>query len=63
MNDCAYLSTRYDLVYRHALAVSNDGNSIVMASITGGVWISDDSGERWQTVSMTMPPFYAVCFA
>jgi photosystem II stability/assembly factor-like uncharacterized protein len=53
----------YDLVYRHGLAVSGDGNSVLMASTTGGVWISDNAGERWQTVSTTMPPVYAVCFA
>ena len=53
----------YDLVYRHGLAVSNDGNSLLMASTTGGVWVSDDAGERWQTISTTMPPVYAVCFA
>jgi hypothetical protein len=52
----------YDLVYRHGLAVSSDGNSVLMASTTGGVWVSDNAGERWQTVSSTMPPVYAVCF-
>ena len=53
----------YDLVYRHGLAVSGDGNSVLMASTSGGVWVSDDAGERWQTVSSTLPPVYAVCFA
>ena len=52
----------YDLVYRHGLAVSDDGNSLIMASTTGGVWVSDDAGDSWQTVSSTMPPVYAVCF-
>jgi photosystem II stability/assembly factor-like uncharacterized protein len=53
----------YDLVYRHGLAVSSDGNSLLMASTTGGVWLSDDAGARWQTVSNNMPPVAAVCFA
>ena len=53
----------YDLVYRHGLAVSGDGNSLLMASTTGGVWVSSDAGESWQTVSSMMPPVYAVCFA
>jgi photosystem II stability/assembly factor-like uncharacterized protein len=53
----------YDLVYRHGLAVADDGRTLLMASTTGGVWISEDAGERWQTVSGTMPPVYAVCFA
>ncbi|MES2900245.1 MAG: sialidase family protein [Pseudomonadota bacterium] len=52
----------YDLVYRHGLAVSDDGASVLMASTSGGVWVSDDAGERWQTISTTMPPVYAVCF-
>lgn len=53
----------YDLVYRHGLAISNDGASLLMASTTGGVWVSDDAGDSWQTISTTMPPVYAACFA
>ncbi|MES2018688.1 MAG: exo-alpha-sialidase [Pseudomonadota bacterium] len=53
----------YDLVYRHGLAVSGDGNSLLMGSTTGGVWASNDGGAHWQTVSTTLPPVYAVCFA
>lgn len=53
----------YDLVYRHGLAVSSDGNSLLMASTTGGVWSSDNAGDSWQTVSTTMPPVYALCFS
>ena len=52
----------YDLVYRHGLAVSGDGRSVLMASTTGGVWMSDNAGDSWQTVSTSMPPVYAVCF-
>jgi len=53
----------YDLVYRHGLAVSGDGNSLLMTSTTGGAWMSDNAGDSWQTISTTMPPIYAVCFA
>jgi hypothetical protein len=53
----------YDLVYRHGLAVADDGRSLLMASTTGGLWSSDDAGDHWQTVSTTLPPVYAVCFA
>lgn len=53
----------YDLVYRHGLAVSGDGNSLLMTSTTGGVWMSGNAGDSWQTISTTMPPIYAVCFA
>ncbi|WP_284614802.1 WD40/YVTN/BNR-like repeat-containing protein [Aquabacterium humicola] len=52
----------YDLVYRHGLAVSDDGRSLMIGSTTGGLWASDDGGERWTTVSTTLPPIYAVRF-
>ncbi len=52
----------YDLVYRHGLSVADDGITLLMASTTGGVWISNDAGDSWQTVSTTMPPVYAACF-
>jgi len=53
----------YDLVYRHGLAVAEDGKTLLMASTTGGCWLSDDGGEHWQTISTTLPPAYAVRFA
>jgi hypothetical protein len=53
----------YDLVYRHGLAVADDGRTLLMGSTTGGVWWSADAGERWQTLSATMPPVYVACFA
>jgi len=53
----------YDLVYRHGLAVAEDGKTLLMASTTGGVWLSENGGAEWQTVSTTLPPVYAVRFA
>lgn len=52
----------YDLVYRHGLAVADDGRTLVMGSTTGGVWLSENGGDSWRTVSLTLPPVYAVCF-
>ena len=52
----------YDLVYRHGLAVAADGRTLLLGSTTGGLWASDDGGERWQTVSTTLPPIYALRF-
>jgi photosystem II stability/assembly factor-like uncharacterized protein len=52
----------YDLVYRHGLAVADDGRTLLMGSTTGGVWLSENGGDSWQTVSSTLPPVYAVCF-
>jgi len=52
----------YDLVYRHGLAVGRDGRSLLMGSTTGGLWSSNDAGERWDTVSAQLPMIYAVRF-
>ena len=53
----------YDLIYRHGLAVGDDGRSLMMGSTTGGVWASEDGGDSWKAVSMNLPPVYAVSFA
>ena len=53
----------YDLVYRHGLAVADDGKTLLMGSTTGGVWLSTNGGEHWQTIATTLPPVYAVRFA
>jgi len=52
----------YDLIYRHGLAVADDGNTLLMGSTTGGVWVSENGGDSWQAVSLNLPPVYAVCF-
>jgi hypothetical protein len=53
----------YDLVYRHALDVDGTGNILAFGSTTGSVWVSEDGGDSWQTVSTHLPPVYAVRFA
>jgi hypothetical protein len=52
----------YDLIYRHALAVSDDGEALLMGSTTGSVWLSENGGNSWVTVSNSLPPVYAVTF-
>ncbi|MBA4175103.1 MAG: sialidase [Leptothrix sp. (in: Bacteria)] len=52
----------YDLIYRHGLDVSADGQSLLMGSTTGGLWASSDGGDNWQTVSLNLPPIAAVRF-
>lgn len=52
----------YDLIYRHGLAVSDDGNTLLMGSTTGGLWVSETGGDTWQEISHTLPPIYAVRF-
>ncbi len=53
----------YDLVYRHGLDVDETGNRLVFGSTTGSLWISEDGGDSWQTISSNLPPIYAVRFA
>lgn len=52
----------YDLVYRHGLAVDDGGDRLAMGSTTGGLWVSEDCGERWSCVSAHLPPVYCVRF-
>jgi len=53
----------YDLVYRHALDVDGSGERLVFGSTTGSVWITEDGGEHWHTVSTHLPPIYVTRFA
>lgn len=50
----------YDLVYRHGLDVGADGRTLMMGSTTGSLWASADGGDRWQTISTSLPPIAAV---
>jgi photosystem II stability/assembly factor-like uncharacterized protein len=52
----------YDLVFRHALDVDDTGDRLAFGSTTGSVWISEDAGDSWRTVSSHLPPVYAVRF-
>ena len=52
----------YDLVYRHGLAVADDGRHLLMGSTTGGLWSSADAGEHWQAVAHNLPPIFALRF-
>jgi photosystem II stability/assembly factor-like uncharacterized protein len=52
----------YDLIYRHALAVDGTGDRLAIGSTTGGVWVSEDQGDRWETVPGRLPPVHAVGF-
>ena len=55
-------SSCYDLAYRHGLAVADDGRTLLMGSTTGGLWASADGGDRWSTVSLHLPPIFALRF-
>jgi hypothetical protein len=52
----------YDLVYRHGLALADDGERLLIGSTTGNVWGSLDGGDTWQSVAGHLPPVHAVRF-
>ena len=52
----------YDLAYRHALDVAADGQRLAFGSTTGSLWVSEDQGDSWQTVSHHLPPIACVRF-
>jgi hypothetical protein len=56
-------SPAYDIVFRHALAGDDTGDRLAFGSTTGNLWVSEDQGDSWQTVSSTLPPVHAVRFA
>ncbi len=52
----------YDLVFRHALDRDPVTGFLAMGSTTGSLWVSENDGESWQTVSHHLPPVYALRF-
>jgi hypothetical protein len=52
----------YDLVYRHALDTDETGDRLAFGSTTGCLWMSENAGDSWQTLSSNLPPIYAVRF-
>ncbi len=53
----------YDLIYRHGLAGRADGQTLAIASTTGGLWISEDAGESWHMAGQHLPPVATLEFA
>lgn len=52
----------YDLVYRHALAIDDTGQSLAFGSTTGHLWTTDDHGDHWLQLPYHLPPIHAVRF-
>jgi len=52
----------YDLVFRHALDVDESGDRLAFGSTTGSLWVSENGGDSWETVSTHLPPVHAVRF-
>ncbi len=53
----------YDLVFRHALDVADDGAQLAFGSSTGNLWVTDDQGDTWHAIANHLPPIYAVRYA
>lgn len=53
----------YDFPFRHGLDVSADGNTVVLGTTSGNLYISDDGGRDWQTLSNNLPVIYSTRFA
>ena len=52
----------YDVVYRHALAIDESGDRLAFATTTGGLYVSEDQGDRWREITHSLPPAHAVRF-
>ena len=52
----------WDLVFRHALDIDGAGGVLAFGSTTGNLWVSEDQGESWATLSTHLPPIYEVRF-
>ena len=52
----------YHIVFRHALDVREDGNTLAFGSTTGSLWTTEDGGDEWRTFSTDLPPVYCVRF-
>ncbi len=50
----------YDVVYRHALANSDD--CLAFGSTTGNLYVSENRGDSWVSVANNLPPIYSVRF-
>ncbi len=50
----------YDIVLRHAMNVDPTGQVLAFGSTTGSLWVSEDQGEEWSTLSHHLPPIYCV---
>ena len=53
----------YDIVFRHALDIDETGNRLVFGTTTGSLFISEDQGDSWTSISRHLPPVYAARFA
>ena len=48
----------YDFAFRHALVL--EGDTLVCGTACGSLYLSEDRGESWQTISNHFPPIYCI---
>ena len=42
--------------------IDETGNRLAIGSTTGGLWTTDNQGDRWQEAPVRFPPIHAVKF-
>ena len=52
----------YDVVFRHCLDVDLSGDVLAMGSTTGSLWLTENQGDAWTTLSNYLPPIYCLRF-
>ncbi|MFO0756544.1 MAG: hypothetical protein U0359_08645 [Byssovorax sp.] len=53
----------YDLVFRHALSIADNGDELAFGSSTGNLWTTGDQGDTWHAIAHNLPPIYSVRYA
>ena len=52
----------YDVVFRYGLDIDASGEVLAMGSTTGSLWLTEDQGDSWRTLSKHLPPIYCLRF-
>jgi hypothetical protein len=42
--------------------IDETGSLLVFGSTTGSLWVMENGGDSWETVSANLPPVYAMRF-
>ncbi len=53
----------WDFPFRHAFDVAPSGDTLVFGTTSGNLYVSENGGESWDTLSNNLPPIYSTRFA